>query len=168
MKWDLRHPHSQQAQTSHPTRLTKPVDETVEDPTLAYTASARARGITCLSLSVDGRMVFGLGTDGYPYTYMTQDLRALPPMPCLSPTKSSGSSIPFSSKMSASLCGRWLATTGREGSTCIYELSRGGGVLGEPVVLRENENEGGRRTREVAGVSWAGDSTVSSRQRLRS
>lgn len=147
MKWDCRSVKS----------VSSSYAETLEDPTVTFTQSKRTRGITSLAFGPNAATIYGLGADAIPYTYLTHSLQAIPTSePSNQATKTGTGSISLSSRLSASPCGRWLAASGTEGSTNLYEIPRHSGVIDrDPVVVLRNQ------AREVTGLSWAGSDTVS-------
>jgi WD40 repeat protein len=149
MKWDCRSVKS----------ASLPYEESPEDPTVAFMQSKRARGITSLAFGPNASTVYGLGADAIPYTYLTHSLQAIP-----TPNSSTqqGGSISFSSKLSVSPCGRWLATSGADSHTNLYEIPCRSRVINRECAVQLNNH-----AREVTGLSWAGNDTVRSVSSLR-
>lgn len=145
MKWDCRSAKS----------VSLPYQESPEDPTIAFTQSKRPRGITSLAFGPNASTIYGLGADAIPYTYLTHSLQAIPTFNSSSSQQGVSGSISFSSKLSVSPCGRWLATSGADGRTNLYEIMCHSGIINRESVVQLNNH-----AREVTGLSWAGSETV--------
>lgn len=140
LKWDLRSVAS-----------AKNAVNMSDDPTVTP-ESKRPRGISSLALATNDSLIYGLGTDGKIRSYLTSTLQSRSQ---LQTELAQFNSLPFYCKLSASPCGRWLASGGADGKAYLYDVSNGTVACNQKPVMLKGQS------RDVTGLSWGSNTTVS-------
>jgi denticleless len=141
LKWDLRSVREAK----------QAVEESFEDPSVAFTSSRRPRGITSIGLGTNDSMIYGLGTDGNVHSYLTKTLQACRSLP---PPSSNIGSLQFSCKLSTSPCGRWLATGSTNGRVYLRDISSHQSAFDRAPIALHGHGE------KLTGPSWANGEVV--------